>query len=485
MIGALLVAGATACGGGGSKACTPDAAVTCACSGRKSGCTGAVAGNTGEAGADASGTGGTNGGGGTMGGGAAGAGDAGGSGGAGRDSDAGDAAAPDADAGGGDADSGDPFALDRDQCARNWQVAFTGQAGDTALPSRDLMRVGGDRIFLGRPESGGTWAITSLASGGAPKVLHEGPLSGFWLDGDSIVYSENNALFTIPQGGGPPDPGVQYGTNIAEPNIFDRALDAHFVYWFQDQPVAINAPIELWRLARNGGVEEMLFSFTDDETRGRPLNWIQVVGDRVLVYSQGDLNNAFAWSVSTTMKQRTPLPVPLAGPSDPLTYSAYSTLLGVSEDGALLWTRPYQTLRDMGDEPYRSFVYALGSVSGGALVPFDVRLPPRTIPLAAWPAGAGAWYLAATEEPQEDHVLASVWLIDAGGRASRIACDPLDWSDATLSGSQDHRRDALIPAAAVTPGGLTFAIRYYARAWTIVNVANPRPPAADGGPPAP
>ena len=65
-------------------------------------------------------------------------------------------------------------------------------------------------------------------------------------------------------------------------------------------------------------------------------------------------------------------------------------------------------------------------VSGGALVPFDVKLPPRAIPLAAWPAGSGAWYLAATEEPQKDHVLVSVWWVDATGRASRIGCDPVD-----------------------------------------------------------
>jgi hypothetical protein len=380
----------------------------------------------------------------------------------------------------------DPFVLDRDQCARNWQIAFTAPAMASAAPSRDFLRAGGGRIFLGNYGSSGNPAIVSFTPGGTPNVIHQGAQTGIWLDGDSLVYSENAALFTIPQSGGLPDPGVVYATNTYSPSVFDRALDAHFVYWFQHDPIAIGAPYELWRLARNGGVEELLSSFTADEVRQDSISGIQVLGDYVLVsglVTNG--NNPFAWSVSTKSNLRGVLPVLLPGPSDPTTYSGYTTLLGASDDGALFWTRPYQTLTDMGNEPYRSFVYALGSVSGGALVPFYVNLPPRAIPLAAWSAGSGAWYVAATEEPQTDHVLASVWWVDATGRASRIGCDPVDWSDASGAGSQDHRRDNLIAAAAVTPDGLTFAITYPASPWTIVSVAKPNVPSVPPGNPSP
>lgn len=382
--------------------------------------------------------------------------------------------------------SGDPFVLDRDQCARSWQIAFTAPAMGLTAPSRDFLRVGGGQIFLGNYVSNGTPAIASFPPGGTPKVIHAGSPTGIWFDGDSLVYSENAALFTIPQSGGPPDPGVVYATNRYGPTVFDRALDAHFVYWFQHDPIAIGAPYELWRLARNGGVEELLSSFTADDLRQNSILGIQVLGDYVLVSGLAtNVNNPFAWSVSTTTNQRSVLPVLLPSPGDPSTTSGYTTLLGVSDDGAILWTRPYQTLMDMGNEPYRSFIYALGSVSGGALVPFDVKLPPRAIPLAAWSAGSGAWYLVVTEEPQMDHVLASVWWVDATGRALRIGCDPVDWSDASGAGSQDHRRDNLISAAAVTPAGLTFAITYSGRPWTIVSVAKPNVPSVPPGCPSP
>ena len=381
---------------------------------------------------------------------------------------------------------GDPFVLDRDQCARNWQIAFTAPAMGLTAPSRDFLRAGGGQIFLGNYVSNGNPAIASFPPGGTPKVIHAGSSTGIWLDGDSLVYSENAALFTIPQSGGPPDPGVVYATNTYDPSVFERALDAHFIYWFQYSQAS--APYQLWRLARNGGVEELLSSsFTTAELSQSAISGIQPLGDYLLIYGLAqNINNPFAWSVSTTTNQRSNLPVLLPSPGDPTTTSPYTTMLGTSDEGAILWTRPYQTLTDMGSEPYRSFIYALGSVSGGALVPFDVKLPPRAIPLAAWSAGSGAWYLAATEEPQMDHLLASVWWVDATGRASRIGCDPVDWSDASGAGSQDNRRASLIPAAAVTPAGLTFAITYSsARPWTIVSVAKPNLPAVPPGCPSP
>ena len=392
-----------------------------------------------------------------------------------------------AGADGGATDAGDPFVLDRAQCARNWQIAFTAPATGTTAPSRDFLRVGNGRIFVGNYGSSATPEIVSLTPGGTPNVLHQGAqTTGIWLDGDSLVYSESAALFTIPQSGGPPDPGVVYATNIYDPSVFQRALDAHFVYWFQYNQAS--PPFQLWRLARNGGLEELLSSsFTSQELSQSAITGFQVLGGYVLISGLAqNINNPFAWAISTTTNQRTNLPVLLPSAGDPTTASPYTTLLGTSDDGALLWTRPYQTLTDMGSEPYRSFIYALGSVSGGALVPFDVKLPPRAIPLAAWSAGSGAWYLAATEEPQMDHVLASVWWVDAGGRATRIGCDPVDWSDATGAGSQDHRRDnAVVSAAAVTPAGLTFAISYPTNPWAIVSIPKPDLPAVPPGCPVP
>ncbi len=384
-------------------------------------------------------------------------------------------------AGPGGVGGGDPFVLDRNQCAGNWQIAFTAPTTGSSAPSRDLLRASGGRIFLGNYVSNGKLTLAALAPGGTPNVIHEGGQTGIWLDGGNLVYSENAALFTIPQSGGAPDPGVVYATNRYQPSVFSRALDAHFVYWFQHDPVAIGAPYELWRLARNGGVEELLFSFTEAEVRQKPINGIQVLGDDVLVSGTDSISGTpLAWSVSTKTNQRSALPVFLPNPGDPTLTLGDTTLLGASDDGALLWTRPFQTLTDMGSQPYRSFIYALGSVSGGALVPFDLKLPPRAIPLAAWPAGSGAWYVAATEEPQTDHVLVSVWWVDATGRASRIGCDPADWSDATGAGSQDHR-GGIISAADVTPAGLTFAITYPASPWTIVTVPNPNIPPVSSG----
>jgi len=388
-----------------------------------------------------------------------------------------------AGAGPGGAGGGDPFVLDRNQCAGNWHIAFTAPTTGSSAPSRDFLRAGGGRIFLGNYVSNGKLTLASLAPGGTPNVLHEGSQTGIWLDGGNLVYSENAALFTIPQSGGPPDPGVVYATNRYQPSVFSRALDARFVYWFQHDPIASGAPYELWRLARNGGVEELLFSFTDAEVRQKSIG-VQALGDDVLVSGTDSISGTpYAWSVSTRTNQRTELPVLLANPGETTPSPGYTTLLGASDDGALLWTRPFQTLTDMGNEPYRSFIYALGSVSGGALVPFDLKLPPRAVPLAAWPAGSGAWYLAATEEPQMDHVLVSAWWVDATGRASRIGCDPVDLSDAAGAGSQDHR--GIISAADATPAGLTFAITYPTSPWTIVTVPNPNPPPVSSGCPSP
>lgn len=384
-------------------------------------------------------------------------------------------------AGAGGMDGGDPFVLDRNQCAANWQIAFTAPATGSNPPARDLLRAGGGRIFLGNYASNGKVTLAALAPGGTPNVIHEGGQTGIWLDGGNLVYSENAALFTLPQSGGPPDPGVVYATNSYQPSVFDRALDAHFVYWLQHDPIATGAPYGLWRLARNGGVEEPLFSFTAAELNQKAIGGIRALGDDVLVYGTDSISSTpFAWSVSTKTNQRSTLPVLLPNAGEPTPTSGFTTLLGASDDGTLLWTRPFQTLTDMGSEAYRSFIYALGSASGSALVPFDLKLPPRAVPLAAWPAGSGAWYLAATEEPQMDHVLVSVWWVDATGRASRLGCDPVDWSDAPGAGSQDHR-GGIISAADVTPAGLTFAITYPASPWTIVTVTNPSiPPVSPG-----
>lgn len=380
-------------------------------------------------------------------------------------------------------DATDPFVLDRDQCARNWQVAFPAPATGLTAPTRDFLRVGGGRIFLGNYVSNGKAAIASLAPGGSPSVTHQGSVTGIWLDGDELVYSENAALFTIPQSGGPPDPGVVYATNTYNPDVFSRALDAHFVYWFQYNQTS--QPYQLWRLARNGGIEELLSSFTSDEMRLKSITDTRVLGDYVLV--SGVVTNtttAFAWSISTTTNQRISVPIPQPSPSDASTISTSTKLLGTSDDGTLFWASSSQTFTPTAGLS-RSFTYALGSVSGGALVPFDVRLPLDVEPSAAWSAGSGTWYLAATEEPQTDHVLASMWWVDATGRASRIGCDPVDWSDAVGAGSQDRRRDDPISAAAVTPAGITFAITYPARPWAIVSVPNPNVPSVPPGCPGP
>ncbi|HXU61786.1 MAG TPA: hypothetical protein VN962_08810 [Polyangia bacterium] len=475
ILGAFLASVACS-GGGGSHTGTGGAAGT-KTGGMSGGMAGGMAGGTAAVGGANSG--GASGGGASGSGAAIGGGGVGGSGATSCQPGIGNAGTPDAGA----VDGGDPFVLDRNQCARNWQVAFPAPASGLSAPTRDFLRVGGGRIFLGNYVSNGKPAIASLTPGGSPTVVHDGSATGIWLDGDKLVYSEGAALFTIPQTGGPPDPGVVYATNTYSPSVFNRALDARFVYWLQYNQTS--PPYQLWRLARNGGVEELLSSFTSDEMRQKSISDTRVLGDYVLVSgADTSLGSPFAWSVSTTTNQRISLPVLAPSPGDASTTSGSTTLLGTSDDGALFWTRSSQTFTPTGGLS-RSFTYALGTVSGGALVPFDVRLPPGVLPAAAWSAGSGAWYLAATEEPQTDHVLASVWWVDATGRASRIGCDPVDWSDAAGAGSQDRRRDNPISAAAVTPAGITFAIMYPARPWTVVSVVNPNLPSVPAGCPGP
>ncbi|MDB4980086.1 MAG: hypothetical protein JWM82_838, partial [Myxococcales bacterium] len=175
ILGALLAAGA--CSGGGGGPTGAGGAAGSQTGGVSGGTAGGAAGVGGAGGSDAGGSGGSDVGGSDAG--ASDAHDAGGNGGAicgsGRasaGSDAGDAGgAADADADGG----GDPFALARDQCARNWQIAFTAPAIDSTPPTRDLLRMRDGRIFLGGYVSNGKWAIASFAPGEAPKVVHEGP----------------------------------------------------------------------------------------------------------------------------------------------------------------------------------------------------------------------------------------------------------------------------------------------------------------------
>src|SRR3954466_6016766 len=184
LLGAVLASVACS-GGGGNHTGTAGAAgsKTGGTSGGMAGGTAAVGGANGG-GTSGSGTSGSGGGasGGGSGAGGIGGGGVGGSGAASCQGGLSDAGATDAGAG----DGGDPCALDRNQCARNWQIAFTAPATGSTAPSRDFLRAGGGRIFLGNYVSNGKSTIASLTPGGTPNVVHEGAQTGIWLDGGSL-----------------------------------------------------------------------------------------------------------------------------------------------------------------------------------------------------------------------------------------------------------------------------------------------------------
>jgi len=303
----------------------------------------------------------------------------------------------------------------------------------------------------------------------APELLYAGDAGNFWLEDDQIlVVSAGTGLSTLPQAGGPvvPVPSVKSPGNIA-------ALDRSFVYSYTSDEFAENPPALLWRSARDGSGDEQLFSLSADELRGHSSGLLHV-GDRwAVMYSAPDIVEASAWSVSLETKKGGPLPVPQEATA-PI---AFATLLGISDDGeTLLWTYASEVRRDMGEEPYRVYSYAFAGADGSAPVPFAIKLPARTTPLAAWPAAGGSWYLATTEEHQEDHVFVTVWSVDVSGAAARIACDPTDWDDNVLgnpAGAQDHRTDRIVASGTVTAGRLLFAIRYQNGPWVVVEVDDP------------
>ena len=214
-------------------------------------------------------------------------------------------------------DGGDPFVLDRNQCARNWQIAFTGPATGSTAPSRDFLpRRQGRDLFgnNGSRRTSGSWCLFRAQeqryrdSPGRPNRI--------WLDGATSSLGERGAL-RDPSNRRPAPIRASFTPPI--PTI-PTSSSWHSTPTSSTGSSTTKLPeLELWRLARNGGVEELLSSsFTASELSQSVLSGFQVLGDYVLISGLAqNLNNPFAWSVSTTTNQRITLPVLLPNPAIP------------------------------------------------------------------------------------------------------------------------------------------------------------------------
>ena len=226
------------------------------------------------------------------------------------------------------------------QCARNWQIAFTAPASGLDRAVARLPARGGGRIFWATTPRTGNRRSRRSRPEGRRTCFTRALKPGSGSTAASLVYSENAALFTIPRSGGPPDPGVVYATNRYDPRVFYRALDAHFVYWFQHDTVRSARLTSSGDWPATVASRSCLFSFTEAEVRQKPMNGIQVLGDQVLVYGRDMDLHPLTPGPSRRGRTSAALCRSCCRTRAIPPHAGYTTLLGVSDDGALLWTRP-------------------------------------------------------------------------------------------------------------------------------------------------
>jgi hypothetical protein len=303
-----------------------------------------------------------------------------------------------------------------DSCSSHWhEFSALGTDYDATIP--DVLRWQDGTLYYDQVERqpSGAFTIQLVAlpeAGGTPTVIFSDP-SGFenvWLESDRALFARADQLYQVPISGGMPEL-IADGHTFTKPDSksdsaarlgipTDHALGASYLYW-----LAYGTPdsdVSIWRLSRAGDTDaEMLGTVSKD---ARPLSALVELSDLLIV--AGDNGHAYTMSKS-------------GGRARSLPAVANALLSGIGPEG-VLWAVPRATANG---GPLTADL-KLSKASGGKVETFWPSKSSEVDPDGAWADNASSWIISAVETFADGERHHSLWSVDSGGHASRLACNP-------------------------------------------------------------
>jgi streptogramin lyase len=291
-------------------------------------------------------------------------------------------------------------------CQGTWRQVYQSAAGELSPNIGDMAWSDGTLFVAHSAIDDYSWVFSIPDHGGSKNLLYEGHLQTFWLQGDRLIYAQDQELFDIPQTGGPPTPILHFGDEYHPP--FDEVLDDTAIYWLSgDEETGGTA---VWRQLRSGADDTVLATFSEMESVAPWMH--QAAGQLVL-------------GISTVLDGYFVITVPKGGnggyeslPSPSTTATALTT----ATDGTVLWADSHFTV--VANVPVTNHTLGRQRLDGTPTVPFSTTMSPSAAPLQAYPAGGGSWYIAASEMDKEMNSFLTLWFVQSNGTAKRVACDP-------------------------------------------------------------
>lgn len=287
-------------------------------------------------------------------------------------------------------------------CSAGWQPLTSPRP---ILAPGSLVLHGGELIYDAESvaQPGLQQIEAQPVAGGPPRVIADGTIiSRLWIEGDQVLFANNaTSLSQVPVAGGTPtvlasDANPPAGAPPLE--AFSHALSPTELVWWQWGARA-DAPSEVWARPRTGGAPRLVATLDGSFF----FSQMELAGSAVIVADPG----------------ATARFVPLDGSAVVPLASAGYRLTGVEAEGVYSFNPKLPF-----DPSYERYELALSPADGGAARPFWPEMPPRMAPDHLWADGEGGWLVSAIEVFDDGVIHRSVFLIDAGGRATRAACDP-------------------------------------------------------------
>jgi hypothetical protein len=350
-------------------------------------------------------------------------------------------------------------------CDKDWENLSELHAMPGLAPNVLRWR---DGVLYYVESSGLTQQIVALDdTGGTPRPISSDAGRTLWIEGDAILYSRSDQLFSVPIAGGSSErvsDGETFssadGANVTFAN---QTLDESFLYWTLHRYT--EPTWSAWRMPRAGGHSEQLGALPDD---AGPLSALMPSSDQLLVAG----NDGDTYALPRDGGDVRTLPT-IGAQRKNVMWSRY---LGAAERG-ILWAVAQQG-------------------SNGKEIPYDVVLarPDRKtetiwptksrviVPDHAWPDVSGNWIITALERFSDGELHTSVWSADSKN-AKRLACD---------IGAEDASGYAV--AAAVTEDAIFLVVDYFhpsqaeadggaeEAGWKLVKIRAPLIAAAHRGP---